>query len=192
MRRLTLFTFFLLILINLPTVAGPLEDGAQAYKVGNYQQALRLWKPLAEQGNADAQYNLGLLYMNGKGVEKNDRQALFYFLDAARQGHAEAQFNAGLLFATGRGITRTDRDAFMWWERAAKQGLIAAKYNLGFMYAYGRGTGVDYEKAISLWNEAADAGYAEAIDALATAYENGWFGLAKDPQKARQWRDKLN
>ena len=89
----------LLLLMFTSALAGKLEEGAAAYRTGNYEQAFKLWRPLADRGNADAQYNLGLLYMNGQGVNKNDRQALFLFLDAAKQGHVEAQYNAGYMFA---------------------------------------------------------------------------------------------
>ncbi len=178
------------MLLAVAATAGPLEDGAAAYEAGDYARARTLWEPLARQGDADAQFNLALLYMNGKGVEKNDRKALLLFLEAARQGHAEAQYNAGLLFYTGRGIARSTRDALLWWRRAADQGLAAAKYNLGIMYAYGEGVGVDNERAIALWREAAGDGYAEAMNALAVAYEKGWFGLPKDPARAKAWREK--
>ncbi|HEB58059.1 MAG TPA: sel1 repeat family protein [Gammaproteobacteria bacterium] len=189
MRRL--LSFFLLFSFLAVVQAGALEDGARKYREGDYLAAYRLWKPLADAGNADAQYNIALLLMNGEGVKKNDREALFLFLEAARQGHAEAQYNAGYMFAAGRGIATSYIDAKLWWERAAEQGIVAAQYNLGVLYAFGRGVGVDNERAIGLWRKAAKAGYEEARRAMAIAYENGWFGLEKDPDKARQWRQTL-
>jgi TPR repeat protein len=78
-----------------PVVAGPLEDGKAAYDKGDYATALRLLRPLANQGNADAQINLGMKYLSGKGVEQNDAEAIRWVRLAADQGNADAQLHLG-------------------------------------------------------------------------------------------------
>jgi TPR repeat protein len=77
--------------------AGPLEDGNAAYQRGDYATTLRLFQPLAEQGNAFAQYNLGLMYALGQGVQRNDSEAVKWYRLAAGQGFAEAQTYLGFM-----------------------------------------------------------------------------------------------
>ena len=67
------------------------ERAMAAYKAGDYPKAFKVWKNLAEQGNAAAQYNLGLMYLEGKGVAQNDAQAAIWTRKAAEQGHPGAQ-----------------------------------------------------------------------------------------------------
>ena len=68
-----------------------------AAKRGDYATALREWKPLAEQGNADAQFNLGLMYRNGEGVQQDHEESAKWFRRAAEQGHAGAQSRLGFM-----------------------------------------------------------------------------------------------
>ncbi len=84
----------------------------------------------AEQGYADAQFNLGLLYVNGEGVEQDMDQAVTLFKKAADQGHVDAQNNLGALFYLGEGIARDKEKAIMWFEKAAAQGNEEAQANL--------------------------------------------------------------
>ncbi len=78
------------------------KAGENAYHRGDYATAMREWQPLAKQGHAVAQYNLGLLYANGQGVPKDDAQARQWYEKAAVQGHAAAQVNLGGLYDYGR------------------------------------------------------------------------------------------
>ncbi len=78
------------------TSAGPLEEGAAAYQRGDYATALRLLRPLAEQGDAAAQNNLGVISANGRGVPQDDAEAAKWFRLAAEQGLVEAQFGSTL------------------------------------------------------------------------------------------------
>jgi hypothetical protein len=90
-----------------PVVAGPLDDGDAAYGKGDYATALRLWRPLAEQGNAPAQSNLGVMYLDGKGVPRNYAEAAKWFRLAADQGRAKAQNNLGAMYLDGKACRRT-------------------------------------------------------------------------------------
>jgi TPR repeat protein len=90
--------------------AGPFEAAVAAYEKGlaahekAYATALRLLRPLAEQGNAVAQYNLGVMYAQGQGVSQDYAAAASWYLKAAEQGNAVAQYNIGVMYEDGQGV----------------------------------------------------------------------------------------
>ncbi|MBY0475018.1 MAG: sel1 repeat family protein [Nitrosomonas sp.] len=84
----------------------------------------------AEQGYADAQFNLGLMYANGEGVPQDMEQAVELFKKAAEQGHVDAQNNLGAMYFTGEGVARDEKVAIEWFEKAAAQGNEDARINL--------------------------------------------------------------
>ncbi len=120
---------FAVVLLTGVAMAGPLEDGLAAAERGDYAEALRLWQPLAEQGNASAQFNLGVMYERGHGVPQDHAEAAKWYRLAAEQGDAFAQFNLGLMYADGDGVPQDDVLAHMWWNLAAAQGIENAKTN---------------------------------------------------------------
>ncbi len=126
-----------------PSAAGPLEDGLAAYGRGDYATAIQLWRPLANQGNAYAQNNLGLMYQNGRGVPHDDAAAVSWFQKAVDQGDADAQNNLGFMYQNGRGVQQDDTAAASWFQKAADQGNALAQHNLGFAYQNGRGVSQD-------------------------------------------------
>ncbi len=143
--------------LGAPAAAGPLEDANDAYREKAYAKAAELWRPLAEKGDAEAQYSLGTLYAEGKGVEQNDATAFLWFQRAANQGVAAAQYNVGASYATGAGIGKSDVDAARWFRRAADQGMAFAQLNLGLLYAAGNGVPEDVVEAYK-WLELAFSG----------------------------------
>jgi len=92
------------MLFATPVVAGDMEDGFAAVRAGDYQKAFRLWKPLAEQGDAKAQYFLGLVYDEGEGVPEDGAKAVHWYRKAAEQGDTEAQFWLGIMYAASEGV----------------------------------------------------------------------------------------
>ena len=98
------------------------DDGLAAYERGDYATALWEWKPLAEQGDARAQYNLGVMYDHGYGVPLNDKEAVKWYRKAAEQGYASAQYNLGFLYYSGYGVPQDYVLAHMWFNIAASQG----------------------------------------------------------------------
>jgi TonB family protein len=100
-------------------MAGPMEDGQAAYDRGDYAEALLQWRPLAEQGIARAQNNLGVLYENGKGVPPDINEALKWYRLAAEQNYGGAENNLGLIYALGRGVPRDPVRSYMWFSLAA-------------------------------------------------------------------------
>ena len=95
------------------------QAGMEANNRGDYATALREWRPLAEQGDANAQYNLGVMYDFAKGVSQDFAKARQWYEKAAAQGHAGAQNNLGGLYEFAHGVTRNDVLAYMWYSLAA-------------------------------------------------------------------------
>ncbi len=140
--------------LTAPAWAG-FDEGVVAYKRGDYATAIREWRPLAKQGVADAQYNLGVMYRKGRGVPQDDAEAVKWYRKAAEQGHAVAQVSLGVMYGEGRGVTQDYAEALQWWRKAAEQGVAGAQNNLGVMYSYGRGVPQDYVQAHMWLNLAA-------------------------------------
>lgn len=82
------------------------QQGLESANKGDYQTAIKLWKPLAEQGSTSAQFNLGIMYSKGYGVKQDDAKAAKWYRKAAEQGDAEAQFSLGLIYSLGKGVKK--------------------------------------------------------------------------------------
>ncbi len=91
-------------LLFAPALHAGLDEGLAAYKAGDYASALREFRPLAEQGNASAQYNLGFMYDIGRGVPQDYKQAVTWYRKAAEQGNAGAQNHLGTMYEHGEGV----------------------------------------------------------------------------------------
>ena len=114
-------------------------DGQRAYASGDYEVAINEWTQVAEDGNARAQYNLGWMHANGRGVAQDFKEAIKWYTKSAEQGNVNAQYNLGNLYLRGQGATQNDNLAFSWFIKAAEQGDAPAQYNLGRMYLLGKG-----------------------------------------------------
>lgn len=114
-------------LSNLPAVAQNFEKGLIAYNIGDYATSLAEWVPLAEEGNSNAQYKLGVMSRQGTGVPLDNFEAITWYLAAAKQGHARAQSNLGFMYRTGRGVTQSNLHAYMWYQVANLHGYENAK-----------------------------------------------------------------
>ena len=155
MKKL-LFTF---LFLTLGTAwGGAWEDAAAAYERKDYATAIMIWRPLAEQGNVYAQFNLGTMYDMGRGVTKDDKEAVRLYRLAAEQGLAVAQFNLGNAYTNGQGVLQDYKEALKWYRLAADQGDTDAQSNIGVMYGKGRGVLQDYVRAHMWYNLASAAG----------------------------------
>jgi TPR repeat protein len=134
------------------------QKGLTADQSGDFETALREWKRLAEQGNADAQFNLGVMYDNGTGVLQNYKTAAKWYELSAKQGNAVAQSNLGMMYENGQGVLQDYKTAVKWYELSAKQGDISAQSNLGVMYEKGQGVLQDYVRAHMWFNIASISG----------------------------------
>jgi len=104
------------------SLAGPLEEGIEAYEDGDYATAMRLLKPLAEEGDAGAQSGLGAMYYQGEGVQQDYTKALKWTRKAAEQGEGSAQYNLALLYKRGHGVQKDLTQAYLWFSLSAAQG----------------------------------------------------------------------
>ena len=129
------------------------EQAMAAYNAGNYKQAFYLLQPLAQQGDAMAQNNLGAMYNNGQGVVQSYQQAMAWFQKAANHGDAAGQHNLGEMYEKGQGIAQNYQQALAWYQKAANQGVAGAQYNLGFIYATGQGLAQDFQQAKAWWQK---------------------------------------
>lgn len=101
--------------------------GMRSMLEGNYADAYCRWKPLAEKGLAEAQYNLAWLYANGNGMNVDLEKAIYWWEAAAGQGHADAQFAIGLAYTTGEGLKKDLKEATEWFLQAARHGNLDAR-----------------------------------------------------------------
>ena len=162
------------------------QAGWAAYEKGDYQAALHEWTPLAEQGDKEAQFNLGLIYEHGKGVEQDYKTAAQWYRLAANQGLAHAQNNLGAMHEHGKGVTQNDQLAFYWYERAAEQALADAEFNLSIRYKKGAGVKQDHKKAAEWRQRAVEQRHAAAQSSLGLMYAIG-EGVPEDMAYAYMW-----
>jgi len=146
MKRVTAFAV-LLVFLATPAWAG-MDEGIAAYNRFDYATALREFRPLAEQGLAEAQYNLGNMYRTGRGVPQDYAEAERWYRRAVEQGNPSAQFNLGVKYYNS--LPQDYAEAAKWLRRAAEQGFAWAQTNLGLMFDNGQGVAQDYVQA-HLW-----------------------------------------
>ena len=127
-------TLLLAITLSSTAFGDDFDDALAAYNKGDYKTSIKLWRTLAEQGDATAQYNLGFMYDEGEGVPEDDKQAVKWYRLAAEQGHhAKAQYNLGVMYANGHGVPEDIVLAYMWWNLAAANGIENASKNKGII-----------------------------------------------------------
>ncbi len=132
MKKIRFTVFPLLLALSGVACEGSsdrLTAGAMAYHKGDYKTALRMWRPLAKQGNDGAQLNLGQLYRKGQGVPQNYKEAVKWYQKAAEQGNSIAQNNLGYMYATGRGVPPDHLQAHIWFIIASESGGRHATFN---------------------------------------------------------------
>jgi TPR repeat protein len=179
----------LMLSFGAPVVAGPIEDSSAAYEHGDFATAERLFRSLAEHGNAIAQYNLGAMYYKGEGVPQSYPEAVFWYRHAAWQGDASAQLSLGLMYYNGQGTLQSYAEALTWFLKAADQGSAQAQINLGAMYANGQGVPQDYIHAhmwLSLAATKSETRAAELRDVVAAKMTAAQ--IAEAQQLAREWK----
>ena len=160
--------------------------GSAYYLRGDFAAVLREWRPLAEQGDAQAQFYLGIMHTNGEGVPEDDRQAAYWFQKSARQGNPQSQYHLGILYANGAGVPEDDPQAVYWFRKSAEQGDARAQFNLGVMYEFGEGVPEDDRQAVNWYRQAAEQGHARAQFGLGLMYAGG-AGIPQDSVQAYAW-----
>ena len=103
------------------------DKGVSFYKKGQYGEAAYWFRKTAEQGYAKGQNCLGVMYVNGRGVERDYVQAVSWYRKSAEQGYASSQYNLGVMYENGRGVEKDCVQAVFWFRKAAGQGHVRAK-----------------------------------------------------------------
>src|SRR5437868_2908085 len=167
MRKASAVLVFLLLGCGAAYAATAYEQAFAAYQKGDYPLALKLLKPLAykeavkwyrlsaEQGDSDAQYDLGLMYAGGHGVPEDLKQAAAWYKKSADQGNASAQLNLGAAYYSGQGVAKDLKQALKYIRLSAQQGNGRAQFNLASLYTNGEGTPQDLARALIWFNAAA-------------------------------------
>ena len=154
-----------------------------------YNEKVARWRVEAEQGDANAQFNLGGTYWGGEGGDEDWREAVKWYRKAAEQGHAQAQFNLSNAYSLGLGVDPDSYKAVRWVRKAAEQGHADAQFLLGAAYWDGDGVEKDQRTAVKWYRKAAEQGGANAQYGLGVAYYFG-RGVDLDQREAVRWYRK--
>ena len=169
-----------------------IESAKAAYEAGDYEAALEILIPLADQGDAKAQYNLAIMYRDGWGVQQDYVEVIKWYRKAAEQEYAEAQHNLAIMYRDGLGITQDYAEALKWTRKAAEQGHAVAQSNLGFMYHQGLGVQQDFIQAYIWLGFAAAGGIEHARNERASIESDMTSEQLEEALKlARELRDKF-
>ena len=153
-----------------------LQSGLEAYERGDYAEAVRWYRQAAEEGDPEAQYNLGVMYNFGRGLPQSDAQAMMWYREAAERGIADAAFRLGFMYNNGAAyplwlhdqfydqeasdnagldVPQDDSEALKWYRMGAEQGHALAQYYLGVIYLGGVGVPRDDIQGFLWYNLAA-------------------------------------
>ncbi len=162
------------------------DKGGNAYENRTDTPEIRALRPQAGHGDVKAQYSLGLIYDEGRGVAQNYARAARWYRMAAIQGHAPAQFKLGSMSQKGLGVPQDSIAAMGWHRKAADQGHATAQYNLGSMYHKGAAILQNFALAARWYRQAAEQGDPRAQLELGLLYARG-DGVRKDLLEAYKW-----
>ena len=152
-----------LVLSGCTTSSKDSDVGLKTHQNENLPVDLKNLKSLAEQGDIEAQFNLGAMYYAGQGVSKDIKQAAYWFTKSAEQGNADAQMILGRMYGNGQGVPADSKQAIYWLTKSAKQGNTDAQFGLGLIYGVGLGVPKDYVVAYVWFNMGAINNDANAV-----------------------------
>lgn len=152
-----------MLMTTFTASAGDFEDGMAAFEKEDYATAIAKFTTAAEQGDALAQFNIGIMYDEGLGVTQDYAQAVRWYQLAADQNFIDAQYNLAVMYDEGLGVTQDYAKAAHWYKLAAEQGDVDAQFNLGVMYDVGEGVVQNDIQAHMWFNLAAAQGDVEAM-----------------------------
>lgn len=188
-RLVFLIVFYSGCFSAFASAANHYNQGAFYFSQGDYLTALQLWTPLAKQGNSAAQYSIGLLYDQGKGVTKDPRRALEYFQSAADQNLPVAQYYLGMKYYAGLDVEKNAIKGRQLLEQAAQSDYLQAQFQLASIYNKQNGDTKDSMLATYWYTRAAENGYGPAQHSLATRFLTG-RGMTLDLQRGIFWLEK--
>lgn len=190
--RATPMALSIVAAISGAAVAGPFDDARAAYLNRDYATALKLLRPLVDQGSADAQDLLAAMNFVGEGMTQNRVEAIRLYRLAAEQGNAHAQDTLGFAYVDGVEVQRDYAEAAKWFRRAADQGNVDAQFELGGMYELGNGVPQDYVLAHMWFDLVASQGTRRyAIESKERVERQMSLAqIAKAQKLAREWKPK--
>jgi len=173
LRALGIAAFFIAMVAALcgasAAAYAQIEQARAAFDKEDYASAYTLFKPIAEQGAAEAQYRMGIMHKFGWGAARDHATAARWLRAAAEQSHAEAQSELGLYYKDGRGVEKDLAQSVAWFEKASAQGVGIAQLNLGRFYLAGTGVEKDAVAAYYWLTLAARNGYMDGLALRAPA-----------------------
>ncbi|WP_156358148.1 SPOR domain-containing protein [Sphingobium sp. Leaf26] len=150
------------MLVMTSPAQADVKAGVDAWQQGDYAKAIAEWRPLAQSGDPDAQFNLGQAYKLGRGVQPDVNTAIDWYRKAATQGHMRAEDNLGLLM-----FQQGDRAGAMpYLQRASMRGEARAQYIVGTTLFNGDTIGKDWVRAYALMTRASASGLPQAATSL--------------------------
>ncbi len=158
------------------------DEVQSAYEAGDAVRLVAALTPLAENGDAEAQFNLGILHDTGQGVPQSYPEAVRWYLMASDQGHATAQYNLGLLYFEGKGVARDRAMALDLYRRAARNGDADAFSSIGYMYLYGIGVDENRLEGLAYFLLAAERGSGDGArnrDRVLRDFDTNDFAFAR-------------
>jgi len=197
---------FIVMILVLGVYANEFNQAVEDYKNGDYIKALNTFYALAKEDDAKSQYNVGLLYANGLGVQKDLVEAQQWYEKAAKQGNGAAQYNLAQLYhLQGQKDVHAYERAKYWYEKAIEAGIKEAYNNLGTLYLKALGMKKNEQKAFELFSQGTQNGDGAAQVNMAVlyawgqtvshdkikAYENLKKALKDGKSEASEYLDKL-
>ena len=173
-------------LLVLPGESAFAQSPAQS---SSRQKAIADLKLVAYAGDVSAQVQLGVIYLTGDGVAKDDAEAVKWLRKAADQESPLAERYLAEMYFKGRGVPADTREAAKWLRMAAEQGDAQSQHNLAVLYTEGEGVPRNLKEAANWMRKAADQSLAAGQQGLGVLYENG-DGVAEDPVEAAKWYQK--
>ena len=162
-RRCSLLALALFLFGPAGPVVADFDNGMVLFEQGRFEAAGAELLPLAETGDARAQYVLGVIYQNGLSGKVDPQTAASWFRRAAKQGYVEAQVELGRMYREGDGVDQDPSEMIKWYKLAAEQGDVGAQLFVADAYAYGHGVETDriaaymwYEVAMRYWGSLAE------------------------------------
>ena len=125
LNKFNYYLFIVPVLVVFPCKSSGIHQSSQLFEE---------FISAAQAGDSESQFQLGVIYDRGEGVDQDYRQAVEWYTKAASSGHADAQFHLGTMYDRGEGVDQNYQQAFYWYQKAAKQGILRAQFNLGVMY----------------------------------------------------------
>jgi len=189
MTKISVLTVFVIVLsLALMNVGVVLADAATPSA-----EQIQRWQKAAEQGDATAQYNLGIAYTIGAGVKLNHVTAVKWYLKAASQGNAKAQLSLGIAYIKGEGVEKNAVESTKWFRKSADQGNTTAQCSLGVAYVNGDGVGKDMAAAYG-WLLLAESGGNKSAAKLLATLEKSLSSAQQQAAKAwaTQWKSNAS